>query len=326
MASWLILGGTRFVGHHIAQAAIEAGHEVTLFHRGHTPARLEGPYRDLHGDRDGGLDVLHGTRWDAVIDVCGYLPRVVEQAVEALETEHYTFVSTVSVYPDRPVEQPAIREDDPLLPAWTSPSEEITEASYGPLKVACERAVLARHPAATLIRPGYVVGPRDHTHRFSWWVRWLARDGRVLTPANHGAPLQVIDGRDLAAFTVRATEERQAGPCNCVGPEEPVPWGEVYALVPRLAGTDTETVSVDESWLVDQGVEREAVPMWLPPERLAASLIACGAKARAAGLSLRPLAETVRDILVERPATPPPPERLTAEGERALLERWEARD
>jgi 2'-hydroxyisoflavone reductase len=322
MARWLILGGTRFVGHHIAQAALRAGHAVTLFHRGHTPAQFEGPYRVVHGDRDGGMDRLHGSHWDVVIDVCGYVPRVVEQALEALECEHYTFISTVSVYPERAVDGPAIRETDPLL-AWRGPrTEAITELSYGPLKVECEAAVLRRHPGATIIRPGYVVGPRDHTHRFSWWVHWLARAGRVLVPGNATAPIQVIDGRDLAAFTVGATEQRLAGAFNCVGPAEPTTWGVVYALMARVAGVDTALEQVDEAWLVERGIDDEALPMWLPPERLGESLIASGAKAAAAGMRLRPLERTVCDILAEGPRSDPPAERLEPERATRLLERW----
>jgi 2'-hydroxyisoflavone reductase len=322
MASWLILGGTRFVGHHIAQAAIDAGHGVTLFHRGHTPAGLAGPFRELYGDRDGGLDPLRGARFDAVIDVCGYAPRVVQQALEAVEAEHYCFISTVSVYPDRPLDRPPIRETDPLLPAWARRSELVTEQSYGPLKVACERAVLHRHPGATIIRPGYVVGPRDHTHRFSWWVRWLARPGSVLVPANLAAPLQVIDARDLALFVVLATEQRLAGPYNCVGPAQPLAWGDLYQRVPRLARVEAEPVAVDEAWLLRQGVDRDALPMWLPPHLLAASLIARGEVARSAGLALRPLDDTILDILAERIGSAPPSERLEASAERSLLERW----
>ncbi len=323
MARWLILGGTCFVGHHIAQAAIDAGHDVTLFHRGHTPAQLEGPYRDRHGDRDGGLDLLHTERWDAVIDVCGYVPRIVEQAVEAIDCDHYTFISTVSVYPERPVAEPPIREHDSLL-GWRGPrTEDITELSYGPLKVECERAVLARHPGATIVRPGYVVGPRDHTHRFSWWVRWLARGGRVLVPANQGDPIQVIDGRDLAAFVVAATQQRLAGAFNAVGPAEPVSWGDVYALILRLSGVDAELAPVAASWLADRGVDEAAMPMWLPPERMGESLIADGAKARAHGLTLRPLAATVRDILAERPRQDLPAERLDPTREAALLASYE---
>lgn len=322
MARWLIIGGTRFVGHHIAQAALDAGHAVTLFHRGHTPPRLEGPYREVHGDRDGGLDALHGSRWDAVIDVCGYAPRVVEQALEALDCEHYTFISTVSVYPERPLDQPPIREDDPLL-EWRGPrTEEITELSYGPLKVECERAVLARHPGATLIRPGYVVGPRDHTHRFSWWVHWLARGGPTLVPDNAAAPIQVIDARDLAAFVVRATERRLAGAFNCVGPAESTTWGEVYALVAQLADAGTELVPVAEDWLVERGVDEDALPMWLPTERLGESLVGDGRKAATAGMSLRPLAETIQAILSEPVPGDLPEARLDEARERGLLSAW----
>ena len=322
MARWLIIGGTRFVGHHIAQAALDAGHRVTLFHRGHTPAQLEGAYRQVHGDRDGGMDRLHGSHWDAVIDVCGYVPRVVEQALEALDCDHYCYISSVSVYPEHPVDLPPIREDDPVL-EWAVPrTEAITEHSYGPLKVDCERAVQARHPGATIIRPGYVVGPRDHSHRFSWWVRWLSRAGPVLVPSNAAAPIQVIDGRDLAAFVVRATQRRLAGAFNCVGPAEPTTWGEVYDLVVEQAGAGTELVPVDEAWLVERGIDEEVLPMWVPPERLGESLIAAGDKAAADGMRLRSLSESVRDILAEEPRIDVPSERLDLAGAARLLERW----
>jgi len=326
MARWLIFGGTRFVGHHIAQAAIDAGHAVTLFHRGHTPAQLDGPYRQIHGDRDGGVDALQDTHWDAVIDVCGYVPRVVEQALEAVGCDHYVYVSSVSVYPDRPVDQPPIREDDPVL-EWRGPrTEDITELSYGPLKVECERAVTARHPGATLIRPGYVVGPRDHTHRFSWWMRWLDQAGPVLVPANHSAPIQVIDGRDLAAFVVAATQQRLAGAFNCVGPAQPTTWGEVYDLIVRLAGAGAEPVPVSEAWLLERGVDDEALPMWVPPERLGESLVAAGDKAADAGMRLRPLVDTIGDILVEPRRSDRPAARLDAVRGAALLEAWGRED
>ncbi len=321
MSRWLVIGGTRFVGHHIAQAAIDAGHSVTLLHRGQTPAALSGDFQEILTDREGGLEALGGQRWDAVIDVCGYVPRVVEASVRALASSgHYTFVSTVSVYPERPVAQPAIREDDPLLP-WRGPrTEDITEITYGPLKVECEQAVQAGFPGRnTLIRPGYVVGPRDHTHRFTWWVRWLSRGGRPLVPDNRAAPIQVVDGRDLAAFVVSATERRLEGAYNVVGPERRVTWGEVYDLIVEEAGAGTELVTVAEDRLVARGLGEGGIPMWLPRERLAESLVADPGRALAAGLELRPLRDTVRDILAEPPRDDRPAERLTPEGARALL-------
>ncbi len=328
MSRWLILGGTRFVGHHIAQAAIEAGHDVTLFHRGQTPAALRGPFREIFGDRDGGLAALDGGGWDTVVDVCGYVPRVVAASVRALAAcDHYTFVSTVSVYPERAVNGPAIREDDPLL-GWRGPrTEEITELSYGPLKVECEQAVQRGFPGHhTIIRPGYVVGPRDHTHRFSWWVRWLARGGKTLVPDNLEAPIQVVDGRDLARFVVASTERRLVEAFNVVGPERLPAWGEVYSLCSELAGAGTELVPVAESWLTEQGIDDEAIPMWLPRERLGESLLADGSKALAAGLRLRPLRDTVRDILAEAARDDLPADRLTPEWADGLLRDWAAEE
>ncbi|MFH1462943.1 MAG: epimerase [Pseudomonadota bacterium] len=319
MQRWLVFGGTRFVGHHIAAAARARGHALTLFHRGETPAHLDGPVEEILGDRDGDLHRLAGRRWDAVIDVCGYLPRLVAAAAAAVQAEHYTFISSVSVYAPRALGLPPLDEGVPVRGWDGPPTEEITEERYGPLKVDCERAVAAHFAGTKLvIRPGYVVGPGDRTQRFSWWLHRLQRPGPLLVPANAHVPLQVIDARDLAAFVVRATEARVEGAFDCVGPARP--WGAVYAC----AGPDTRPVAVDGAWLAAQGVDEDALPMWLPPDRLAESLIASGARARAAGLTLRPLAETVADILAEPPGDLPA-ERLSPEREAPLLAAWEAR-
>ncbi len=320
MAQWLILGGTRFVGHHIAQEAIRRGHHVTLFHRGSTPAALEGEYQEILGDRDGGLAALAGGRWGVVADICGYLPRLVGDSARVLAgAEVYCFISSLSVYQDRPLDLSAIREGDALR-CWSgSPTEEITEHSYGPLKVDCERAVQRRFGRRALIlRPGYVVGPRDHSRRFSWWVRRLARPGRVLRPDNDQAPIQVIDGRDLAHFAVRATERRLQGPYNLAGPA--LTWAQVYDCCLAAGGGRAQPVPVPEAWLSERALDEEELPMWLPRERLGESLIADSGRALAAGLQRRPLALTVRDILATPPVQRDGPQRLSWAREQALLE------
>lgn len=321
MARWLVIGGTRFVGHHIAQAAQEAGHSLTLLHRGQTPCDLQ-EVEELLADRDGGLDVLGQRTWDAVVDVCGYLPRVVEASARALagRVGHYTFISTLSVFPAVDPARP-IEESDPLLP-WEGPeTEEITDTTYGPLKVRCEAAVLSHHPGATLVRPGYVVGPRDPSRRFSFWVRRVAAGGRMLFPANTQAPVQVIDARDLARFVVLATEGRLGGAFNAV--DLPSTWARVLDLAQEVSGAEVQRVEVDPDWLVSQLDDQEtSLPMWLPPDRLDETLLASAARAREHGLRCRPLAQTTADILADTHPEREDLDRLDPSQEAALLEAW----
>src|SRR6185369_9678425 len=96
----LVLGGTRFLGRHVVDAALGRGHEVTVFNRSRNNGGLPPDVETLVGDRDGGLSPLKGRRWDAVVDTSGYVPRVVRDSARLLTdaAEHYVFVSSLSVY------------------------------------------------------------------------------------------------------------------------------------------------------------------------------------------------------------------------------------
>jgi 2'-hydroxyisoflavone reductase len=190
----LIIGGTAFVGRHIAQAALDAGHQLTLFHRGRTGPGLFPQAAHLTGDRDLDLHALRAGRWDATVDVCGYLPRQVEALTEALDGRggRQLFISSTSVY-QTPV-APGFGEDAPLAELADPFVEEITGETYGGLKVACEQTLGRLYgAAATVVRPTYVIGPYDHSGRFAWWVERLARGGAVLAPGDASDPIQVID-------------------------------------------------------------------------------------------------------------------------------------
>ena len=204
----LIIGGTRFVGHAMAEAALAAGHDVTLLHRTATDELPAATH--LLADRNGDLSVLADGRWDATIDVCAYLPGQVASLHEALGDRggHHVFVSTVSVYADQ--DAPGADEDATLLPESSPETLEVTGETYGPLKVACERVARERWGAdgLTIIRPTYVVGPRDATARYPWWVLRAAQGGRMILPGPDDAPMQCIDARDMGAWTIRLVEER----------------------------------------------------------------------------------------------------------------------
>ena len=217
----LLLGGTRFVGRHLAETALERGHQVSLFHRGKTNPDLFPQAEHLLGDREGDLSILDGRRWDAVLDVNGYVPRIVRVSAERLAgaADRYVFISTISVYADvavrgrhegSPVKQPPPGEEG---------SEEFTGKAYGWLKARCERAVEEVWPGRTLIvRPCLLVGPHDFTGRFPYWPWRVARGAEVLAPDRPDLPIQALDARDLADWVLRSVESGHTGLFNASGP------------------------------------------------------------------------------------------------------------
>src|SRR5688572_26531891 len=140
----LVLGGTQFVGRHIALALLAAGHSVSILTRGRTPDELPADVERLRGDRDQGrvgLAALRGRTWDACVDTSGYTPRQVRPSAELLgdRVSRYLFVSAVSVYGD-PIERPVLESQHRLPPAGNDVTQ-IDSQTYGPLKVASEDIV-----------------------------------------------------------------------------------------------------------------------------------------------------------------------------------------
>jgi len=295
----LILGGTRFVGRHLAAAALARGHELTLVHRGLTNPGLFPAAEHLLGDRGGDLSFLSGRRWDAAVDVNGYVPRLVGASAGRLAgaVERYVFVSTVSAYAG--LSAAGTAEEAPLAqpPAGAEETEEVTGESYGWLKALCERAVTAAFPDRSLIvRPGLLVGPEDHTGRFAYWPWRFARGGEVLAPDAPGSAVQLLDARDLGEWIVRQVESGGTGVYNAAGPESPLTLGGILATVREIAGPTATITWVDPDFLLARGVSPwSELPLWLPGESGFNRVDNC--PARAAGLTFRPLAETVRDTL-----------------------------
>jgi 2'-hydroxyisoflavone reductase len=307
----LIVGGTRFVGRYIAAAAIGRGHEVTLFHRGRTGPELFGEATHLLGDRDTDLSALDSGEWDATVDVCAYVPRQVHTLADKLAGRggQYVYISSLSVY-DMP-QQPMFSEDAPLIELPDPTVEEVTDQTYGGLKVLCERAAAERFGDGLLIvRPTYVVGPFDYSGRFVWWLRRIARGGEVLAPGDPADPVQFIDVRDLAAWIVRMVEERRAGAFNAAN--------EGVALGELLRGGDV--VWVPDEFLAEHGVTEEELPLWSADPQYGALHEADVSAAVAAGLTFRPPEETMQAVLEE----PAPTAGLTPEREAELIAGWEA--
>ncbi|NKB70315.1 MAG: NAD-dependent epimerase/dehydratase family protein [Candidatus Latescibacteria bacterium] len=293
----LIIGGTGFLGRALVDAALAAECEVTLFHRGQLDSHPRDGVETLLGDRNGDLDQLAGRTWDAVVDTCGYTPGQVHAAAAALAgaVDHYTFISTVSVYAQP--SQGTIDETAPLSPIGEASLEEVTANSYGPLKALCEQAATeAMDGRALHVRAGLIVGPGDRSDRFTYWPWRVAQGGEILAPGSPETQVQFIDVRDLAAWVLQATRARLQGPYNAAGPAEPVSMESLLTSCLDQIGADGCFTWVAEEFLLDQDVTPYTeMPLWIPAE---AGLDRVDAgRARAAGLAFRPLGATVLDTL-----------------------------
>ncbi|HEV3313188.1 MAG TPA: epimerase [Chloroflexota bacterium] len=320
----LIIGGTVFLGRHITEAALDGGHHVTLFHRGqHGPDLFPNVERIL-GDRTADLDRLRGS-WDAVIDVCGYFPRDVKASAQALadKVDRYVFISTISVFADL-YKQQNIDENGTLAVTEDTEATEVTGENYGPLKALCEQAAEGVLPGRTfIIRPGLIVGPHDPTDRFTYWPVRALRGGDILAPAPAGDPVQIVDVRDLAGWTVRAAVEGAMGLYNATGPDYALSIGGVLDACREAAGTPSTVVWADPAWLVEQGVKPWLeLPVWIP-DAPGFARVDCS-KAIAAGLTFRPLADTVRNTVAWAETRTDHEWRagITPEREAELLEAW----
>jgi len=294
----LILGGTIFLGRHLVDAALAAGHQVTLFSRGLHGAQLFPQVEKLRGDRDGGLAALAGRRWDVVIDTCGYVPRLVRASAELLagSVDHYTFISSISVYRD--LDQALVDESSPVGALADESVEEITGESYGPLKALCEQAAEAAMPGRVLhVRPGLIVGPHDPTDRFTYWPWRVAQGGGVLAPGRSERRVELIDGRDLANWIVRMVEARRTGVYNATGPAQELTMGDLLETCRQATGGHATFTWADEAFLLANGVAPwSELPLWLQEADNGVMAVDIQ-RAIAAGLAFRPLVETVQDTL-----------------------------
>ena len=327
----LVLGGTSFAGRHVVEQALAAGHAVTTFNRGRTNPDLFPKVRSLHGDRTSGdYAALDGAGpFDAVVDMCAYVPRAVREAIAALGPDAvggpYILISSVSAYaePQAHAEgHSGFVEDSPLatLPEGVDPaSEDVTGGSYGPLKVLTEQAAEALLPGGVMIiRPGLIVGPHDPTDRFTYWVRRMAEGGEILAPESPDvARTQVIDASDMARWIVASAAAGRTGTYNAVAPA--VPLARVFA-------PEADLVWVPWDFLEDNGVQPWTdLPAWLPAP-MAALLMADGTKAAEAGLYSRPIEAVVADIAGWDRGRPQEPLKagLSREREAELLRKFRA--
>jgi 2'-hydroxyisoflavone reductase len=296
----LVLGGTRFVGRHLVDAALTRGHQVTLFNRGQSNPGLFPQVETILGDREKDLARLAGRSWETVIDTNGYVPRLVRLSAEALKgaARSYIFISSISVYAS--LEKIGVDENDPVGKIEDETVEEVGGGTYGPLKALCERAVQdVFGDGALIVRPGLIVGPHDPTDRFTYWPARVARGGQVLAPDRPGAPTQIVDVRDLAGFVIHLAEGKTSGMFNATGPDYTLTFGKLLDTCKQVSGSDA-----DFKWASVEFLEQNKVsawsdlPAWLPERGEDAGFAFVNiSKAMRAGLAFRPLEDTVRDTL-----------------------------
>jgi nucleoside-diphosphate-sugar epimerase len=315
----LVLGGTSFVGRAIVDDALRTGAEVTLFGRGKTGTELFTDLTRLIGDRDSGDYAALGTgTWDAVVDVSGYVPRHVGQAMDALgeRAGRYVFISSHAVYQLDGIGPGSTEDTARRLPVRDT--EELTDATYGPLKVACEDDVLARYGArATIVRPGKVAGPHDQQRGLTYWVRRGAHGGRVALPGDPQQPVQVVDSRDLARLVVQLISDERPGAFHAVGPADPVTLGGLIQTCARVANTTVEIVPVPPA--TAPGLFPLVRTNWPSQQR-------SPARARAAGMPATALEVTAADVLAwdRQRGQPALGHGFTREQEQAILAQYDS--
>jgi 2'-hydroxyisoflavone reductase len=313
----LVLGGTGFIGPHQVRYALSRGHKLTLFNRGRRPKEWPAPVEELVGDRNtGDLRALEGREWDVCIDNPTTLPFWVRDAGQVLKgrVQQYLFVSTLSVYagekdPGQDETAPlAVYKGQDAMKETLETLRKDVEALYGPLKALSEKEAEKWFPGATtFVRPGLIVGPGDESDRFTYWPVRLDRGGEVLAPGDGKDPVQIVDARDLAEWTIRLVEARTLGVFNAMGPEREMSMRAMLEGTRDAVGSKATLTWVPSDFLEQQKVSPWGdMPAWVPGTGDTAGFgLRSNRRAVAAGLTFRPLATTAKETLAwwkEQPA------------------------
>ncbi|MEO5720282.1 MAG: twin-arginine translocation signal domain-containing protein [Chthoniobacterales bacterium] len=338
----LVLGGTGFTGPFQVKYALERGHTVTVFNRGKTrPGELPEGVEQLIGDRNGQLDALKNREWDVAIDNPTSAPVWIRDVAQVLKgnVENYVFISSISVYADnsKPNDETGAVAKYEGADAMKESRETIVASQfklYGPLKALSEEEAEKWFPKkALVIRPGLIVGPGDQTDRFTYWPVRIERGGEVLAPGAPSDPVQIIDARDLAEWTIRMVEQRAVGIYNATGPEKPWPMGEMLDGIKTALKSEAKFTWADADFLEAQKVAPWSdMPVWVPPRGEEGGMgRTSNAKALAAGLTFRSLADTSRDTLAWFKTLPAERQKtlkagLTPEREAEVLAAWHKRE
>jgi 2'-hydroxyisoflavone reductase len=294
----LILGGKKFIGYHIALEAEKRGHTVTYFNRGKTYPELLPQFEMINGDRNTDIERLKGRSFDVVIDTCAYFPQQVKKTCEALKETigKYILVSTVSVYDISSIginEETAINDYD-------YESDEINNDTYGPLKAAAEKTLLDHlgEDRSLIIRPGFIVGDRDHTDRFTFWPVLMNETEKMVVPETGNLFIQFIDVKDLAQFIILSAERAYTGRYILTGPEKPYYFKDFILDCRKIVNPNCEIEFVSDDWLNKHHLDKSvSYPLCHDEEGTEGLFQVDCSKAVKAGLTFRPLDKTIQDTL-----------------------------
>ncbi|MCK4235372.1 NAD-dependent epimerase/dehydratase family protein, partial [candidate division WOR-3 bacterium] len=292
------------------------------FNRGKTNPDIFPEAEHLIGNRDSDLKPLCERKWDAVVDTCGYVPRIVKKSSELLANniQHYTFISSLNAYSD--FSKPGVDEDSPLATIEDKTIEEVTGETYGPLKVLCEKAAEKAIPGKVLtLRCGLIVGPYDPSDRFTYWPVRINQGGEVLAPSPQEQQTQFIDARDISEFILLMAERKKTGVFNTVGPDYILTMQQLLEECNKITGNKTNFTWVSEEFLTEN---ETFPPVWLPKSWVWLSQVS-NQKAISAGLTFRSHTETIKDTLswhTTRPKDYKLKTGLSTEREKELLEIW----
>lgn len=307
----LILGGTRFLGKALTEEGLTRGHEITLFNRGTNIEAFPG-VEQLIGNRDSDVAQLKNRKWDVVIDTCGFAPHQIKKIAAVLgdNIEHYTYISSISVYKDWIPNN--IKEHYHLQSMPADKLKAVEEGTispyeyYGAMKVLCEAEAENHWPGRVLhIRAGLLVGPFDYTDRLPYWVKRVAKGGEVLVPGRKDRPVQLIDVKDIAVWVFNMAEKRKAGTFNVTGPENELTIEELLNTCKAVSNSDAEFIWADEQFLLEHKVQPwTEMPLWIPEhfpiegetEPWKGTFSISIEKAVDSGLSFRTLADTINNI------------------------------
>jgi len=320
----LVIGGTRFVGRHIVERGRQQGHTVTLFNRGTNDVFPD--LKHIKGDRNSSeaLEQLSKHNWDAVIDTCAYFPRQVEMLTKVIPaTVPYVFISTVSVY-----KSPAKAYQDEkakLIRIASDTKEELVGETYGGFKVLCEELAQNAFKNTLIARPGIIVGPYDETDRFTYWISRIAKGGTVIASNSPEQAVQFIDARDLARWIISHVESKTMGIYNLVNTPNQLNFGTLLRKAKEISQSNADIIEVSATFIEEQAINTwQAFPFYLPADYINFMLLS-NAKAKTAGLTLRPIEETIVDVLEWSNTLADTYEYsagLTLEQEKAILEKW----
>ena len=323
----LVIGGTGFTGPEQVEHALARGHKVTVINRNKTrPDFFKGKseVEQLIGDLSGDMSALKGRDFDAVLDIPTTYPYWVRNVAQYLKghVKHYTFISTQSVYNDD--SKPGADETDTTFPIPDGLDPYTLDPAargrqYGPLKRFSEQLVQQTYPSSLIIRPGLIVGPLDPSDRFTYWPVRIDKGGVVLAPGNYSDPVQFIDSRDLAEWTIRMIEQKETGIYNASGPAQRLSIAEMLYGIRAITTAGAQFTWVPNDFLKTQGVRGwRHMPVWISPEgKQVAFSDKSVAKAVAKGLTFRPLAVTAKDTLEWHKTRPAADQQALADGKLA---------